>query len=672
MCGAAAVLPGYGWVHKGCTARPRPRFYDCAECLATAAVRSECEPCDPEVAELEAEAVARRPAHVEDLDDAADSGDTPEDPPYTSAAPGVRGLHAELDELRVASAAATDKANSARLRAERAAHECAVASETLSRRVTRSGGSMQDPVAQRAMRMKEELKASTSHEHDRRHHEAALLLEEVGLAEKALSGTKAAAPGAAAAAPAAPEPGVPRWARPNGPAVEREVRHGTRYGQADMSFRDALANADEGSAAGSEGEEDAASLAPAPNPPSEGPAPKRAKGHGSASASASASRPVGGGRAGRGGRGAGGGGRGSGAGGRGSGAGGRGRRGRAGKGRRPGQSKRAWAVLRIDGCRPSPVGGNEYLVVWAGFPEEQASWEPEANLSPQLIEDYAAGSAEGNGPLLVAATAATARATAAHVSRELSAVERDILLDSACPVPKQWQSNTPNAGYFSRTWGLLVFNRSCVQVVDFEELFGSESLSQVVFCLLKLLHDCPTLLDQLTCMAYDDACHLLRFLELRRDVRQYADIVDRVDAGRLAMFVDEAHFNFSHKDDTFCQTRTNPFLYGEVRKGQNGEAAEQSNAWLSRFKLIVRQMTPARYRFFMLCMFWRRNERIVHEFTTCCTAEELRGQCAAHGVASGSGGEDTAVLRRLLRTKLMPPPPALQAAVHCPAVCGVA
>ena len=49
--------------------------------------------------------------------------------------------------------------------------------------------------------------------------------------------------------------------------------------------------------------------------------------------------------------------------------------------------------------------------------------------------------------------------------RELTLLERDLLMDSRCPVPKQWQSNTPNGGFFSRTWGMLVFNRSCVQVV---------------------------------------------------------------------------------------------------------------------------------------------------------------------------------------------------------------
>ena len=30
-----------------------------------------------------------------------------------------------------------------------------------------------------------------------------------------------------------------------------------------------------------------------------------------------------------------------------------------------------------------------------------------------------------------------------------------------------------------------------------------------------------------------------------------------------------------------------PALFDELRAGQNSEAAEQSNAWLSRFKLVV-------------------------------------------------------------------------------------
>ena len=161
-----AVLPGYGWVHKGCTARPLPRFYDCAECLSSAAVRSAREPREPAAAEAEAEALARRPAHVPDPDDLqADENDDPSEPAAAARAPsGTPGLQEEVDQLRVVSIRASDAADAARVTAERASSEGATASASVARRVTRSGGSMVDAAAKQAVRMKEALAASTEQE----------------------------------------------------------------------------------------------------------------------------------------------------------------------------------------------------------------------------------------------------------------------------------------------------------------------------------------------------------------------------------------------------------------------------------------------------------------------------------------------------------------------------
>ena len=94
---------------------------------------------------------------------------------------------------------------------------------------------------------------------------------------------------------------------------------------------------------------------------------------------------------------------------------------------------RAYTVLRLLACRASPVGGDEYLVEWAGYPPEQASWEPESNISPLLVEGFQTSTVD---PLTSASIAA--RATLAE--REVTASERDLLMNSQCPLPKQWQS----------------------------------------------------------------------------------------------------------------------------------------------------------------------------------------------------------------------------------------
>ena len=99
-----------------------------------------------------------------------------------------------------------------------------------------------------------------------------------------------------------------------------------------------------------------------------------------------------------------------------------------------------------------------------------------------------------------------------YTEPELSELEMSlhVLLDSKCPVPKQMAiEHTERWFHHAHFWGFLVFNFSCVLVADFDEIFGSESISFVVFRLLALLHACPGLSQRLRVLAYDDACHLL-------------------------------------------------------------------------------------------------------------------------------------------------------------------
>ena len=58
--------------------------------------------------------------------------------------------------------------------------------------------------------------------------------------------------------------------------------------------------------------------------------------------------------------------------------------------------------------------------------------------------------------------------------------------------------------------------RSCGLIIGYDECFESESISQVVCFLLRLFCASPQLLSELRVLAYDDMCHLRRYLELRR------------------------------------------------------------------------------------------------------------------------------------------------------------
>ena len=139
-----------------------------------------------------------------------------------------------------------------------------------------------------------------------------------------------------------------------------------------------------------------------------------------------------------------------------------------------------YPVDRLSSRRDSPLGGYEYLVVWLNYPEDEATWEPRAHIPEHICASYDAALAaqpQGEGAAAASSVAPSSGHLRAmrqtHIERELSELEKALLLDSKCPVPKQWQSNTPNGGFTVRTWGFLVFNFSCVQIADFDEIFGN-------------------------------------------------------------------------------------------------------------------------------------------------------------------------------------------------------
>ena len=104
-----------------------------------------------------------------------------------------------------------------------------------------------------------------------------------------------------------------------------------------------------------------------------------------------------------------------------------GRRLRPGKGRMAVPSKRTFTVLRLLERRKAALGGAEYLVEWAGFPLDSASWEPESHISPFLVEAFEKSTVDPQ-------VSESIKARELEPEREVSAAERDILLDSSCPV----------------------------------------------------------------------------------------------------------------------------------------------------------------------------------------------------------------------------------------------
>jgi hypothetical protein len=264
----------------------------------------------------------------------------------------------------------------------------------------------------------------------------------------------------------------------------------------------------------------------------------------------------------------------------------------------------------------------EYLVHWAGYPNEVDSWEPASHIPISLRAAFDAGVDHGR--------VSEAASIASAPCRELSADERVALTStSECTGSlKETQSNTPKEGYLSRTWGMLLFARSCVLILDLEEVFVSESLSKVTYTLFRLFSECPKLLDEIEVMAYDDMCHWYKFMLLRAD--QYPEYAKVIEAIRVWV-VDKSHFKTHNKNDTFCQTRCNPNDHEQLLSDQNSIACEQNNRWFSRFKVMMRPMTPSIFMFFALSMCTRRNVRTIIHAVESAPLEQLRRQLDAHG-----------------------------------------
>jgi hypothetical protein len=85
------------------------------------------------------------------------------------------------------------------------------------------------------------------------------------------------------------------------------------------------------------------------------------------------------------------------------------------------------------------------------------------------------------------------------------------------------------------------------------------------------------------------------------------------------MCVDVWHFLNKHKaTHEFCQRHCNPADYPELMMDNNKwyfntSIAEQTNVWLGGYHVIVREMLPLKYNFFLDEMIRLRNQVIINK-----------------------------------------------------------
>ena len=95
-------------------------------------------------------------------------------------------------------------------------------------------------------------------------------------------------------------------------------------------------------------------------------------------------------------------------------------------------------------------------------------------------------------------------------------------------------------------------------------------------------------------LAYDDACHLKKFISnpVRANTTEYAEFF-----AALRIVVDKMHF-VNHVDK-WCRSNVNPYT-DELFKNINTEACEQTFQFIAKFKYATKHMSYGKYNLFML------------------------------------------------------------------------
>ena len=138
-----------------------------------------------------------------------------------------------------------------------------------------------------------------------------------------------------------------------------------------------------------------------------------------------------------------------------------------------------------------------------------------------------------------------------------------------------------------------------------DELVQCESLKQVhsflfaVFC----IHGVPPP----EVLAYDDACHLLRFWQLRQHSSKFLQWL--LSFKRVQLVVDRFHFR--NHVGKFCKQWVDPGKCTALGSHTQTEAGEQSFSWLARSKHTFRHMSEGKFQFMMLHLLDERNQYLV-------------------------------------------------------------
>ena len=230
-----------------------------------------------------------------------------------------------------------------------------------------------------------------------------------------------------------------------------------------------------------------------------------------------------------------------------------------------------------------------YKVKWFNFPIEAATIEPEGNIPKFIVEYYK--DRKKLGTVLpsprIKHTKKTSSGTLYHYltwegekggqwhgedffkiagGEDGEGQERSLLPELSCRTRKSRDKRICR-------WNVGIFLGAypCGVVPLWDELFGSESISQVYGVCIEYLSQLPEKeMHRLTDLIYDDNCHLARFA-LRKNLRNKNDTT-RFFAENVRKNVDR--FHFGNHIDPWCIENCDPNKVREL-DGVNTEICEQ-------------------------------------------------------------------------------------------------
>ena len=175
-----------------------------------------------------------------------------------------------------------------------------------------------------------------------------------------------------------------------------------------------------------------------------------------------------------------------------------------------------------------------------------------------------------------------------------------------------------------RSGGFLVACASNGIVLDVVEFYGAESLPQRYFFTARLRH---LLGEALRVIVHDDACHLRRFAEKRRNVNAFAA---SLAFPRITYVVDRFHAR-GHVDK-WCLENCHPdapAVQG-MMDGIKSSICESTNNWFGRYKHMARKMDRWACNFFLVEVIDLHNADMVARL----------GKSSSHTSSSDSSSSD--------------------------------